>query len=420
MSRRPRTPQSTPYDYTPDIERLHLQFATFMLPWQGVAPMPQSLTEVVEELTSTIEELHTINEDLTASQQAAIESQRHYQELFDEVPEAYLVTDLQGLIQEANRMAAHLLHLDRSQLFGLPLAVCIAWEERRAFRTQLASLQNGSEVCEWVLRVQPPHQPAVQVACHVAPARDREGRLIGLRWLLRDLKTQQQAQETLEQQVRDMAMKLVHANRALQALQDRTELRERELHHRVRNHLQIAASLLDGHSHDLQDPHAQTVLQTCQGHLRTIALLHQLLSRAGEGERLALGSYLRRLALLLFETYGIDRERVHLTFAADPVEVTVQTALACGLLLHEVLSNTLQHAFPGDQAGTVAITLGAEPPGEITLTIRDTGVGVSMDLEAREADRLRLRLIRALTEQLQGTLVVARDQETCVTLRFPV
>ena len=218
MSRRPRTPQSTPYDYTPDIERLQLQCVTFMLPWQGVAPMPQSLTEVVEELTSTIEELHTVNEDLTTSQQAAIESQRHYQELFDEVPEAYLVTDLQGLIQEANRMAAHLLHLDRSQLFGLPLAVCIAWEERRAFRTQLASLQNGSEVREWVLRVQPPHQPAVQVACHVAPARDREGRLIGLRWLLRDLKAQQQARETLEQQVRDMAMKLVHANRALQAL----------------------------------------------------------------------------------------------------------------------------------------------------------------------------------------------------------
>jgi two-component sensor histidine kinase len=317
-------------------------------------------------------------------------------------------------------MAVHLLHLDQSQLFGLPLAVCIAWEERRAFRTQLASLQNGAEVREWVLRVQPPHQPAVQVACHVAPARDREGRLIGLRWLLRDLKAQQQAQETLEQQVRDLAMKLVHANRALQALQDRTELRERELHHCVRNHLQIATSLLDGHSHNLQDSHAQTVLQACQAHLRTIALLHQLLSRADEGKRLALSSYLRRLALLLFETYGIDRERVHLTFAADPVEVTVQTALACGLLLHEVLSNTLQDTLPGDQAGTLAITLEAEPPGEITLTIRDTGVGVSMDLEAREADRLKLRLIRALTAQLQGTLVVARDQETCVTLRFPV
>jgi PAS domain S-box-containing protein len=420
MSRRPRTPQSAPYDYTPDIERLHLQFVAFMLPWQGVAPMPQSVTEVVEELTTTIEELHTINEDLTTSQQAAIESQRHYQELFDAVPEAYLVTDLQGLIQEGNRMAVHLLHLDQSQLFGLPLAVCIAWEERRAFRTQLASLQHGAEVREWVLRVQPPHQPAVQVACHVAPARDREGRLIGLRWLLRDLKAQQQAQETLEQQVRDLAMKLVHANRALQALQDRTELRERELHHRVRNHLQIAASLLDGHSHNLQDSHAQTVLQACQAQLRTIALLHQLLSSADERKPLALSSYLRRLALLLFETYSIDRERVHLTFAADPVEVTVQTALACGLLLHEVLSNTLQDAFLGDQAGTVAITLEAEPPGEITLTIRDTGVGVSMDLEAREADRLRLRLIRALTEQLQGTLVVARDQETCVRLRFPV
>src|SRR5215475_2734311 len=100
MSRRPRTPQSVPHDYTPDMDQLHHQLADFTLRWQGVAPTPPSLDEAVEELSTTVEELHAMNADLTQSQQTAIENQRRYQELFDGVPEAYLVTDAHGLIQE--------------------------------------------------------------------------------------------------------------------------------------------------------------------------------------------------------------------------------------------------------------------------------------------------------------------------------
>src|SRR5262245_19324384 len=333
MSRRPHAPRFTPQDYTPDIDQL----AALILRWQGVAPTPPSLTEAVEELTTTVEELHAMNEDLTQSQQAAIEGQRRYQELFDGIPEAYLVTNVHGLIREANRPAAHLFNIDRAHLTGLPLAVFVVPAMRTAFRAQLAWLQDGSEVREWLIRVLPRHQPPVSVLCHVAPALDTDGQLIGLRWLLRDFQAQRQAQETLEQRVRDLTTELAQAQGALETTREQAALRERELHHRVNNHLQIAASLLGGQGHGLQDPHAQTVLQACQGHLRTIALLHELLSRAGEGEPLALGSYLRRLTLLLFEAYGIDRERVHLTLEADTVEVAVQTALPCGLLVHEVL-----------------------------------------------------------------------------------
>jgi PAS domain S-box-containing protein len=395
MSRRQRSPLPPPRDYTPDIHRLNQQLAALTLRWQGVATIPPSLSEAVEELTTTLEELHTMNEELTQSQQALLETQQRYQELFDEVPEAYLVTDLQGLILEANRTAAHLLHLDQTQLLGLPLAVCIAWEERRAFRTQLAWLQHGAEVREWVVRVQPPHQPAVPVACHVAPARDVEGRPTGLRWLLRDLTAQRQAQETFEQRVR-------------------------ELHHRMKNHLQSVSSLLGWQAADFPDPRARTIFESCQGRLRAIALIHELLYRPDDPERIELGQYLRQLALQLFEAYGIDRKRIHLTLQADAVSVGGHTAMPCGLLLHEVLSNALRHAFPAPQAGAVTITLRSEPAGQVTLTVRDTGIGVPLDLDGNHGESFGLRLVRALTHQLQGTLVVARDRGTCVTLRFPI
>jgi PAS domain-containing protein len=114
MHSRPRTPRPAPHDYTPDIDRLQHWLTALTGRWQGVAPTPPSLAKAVEELATTVEELHAMNEDLTQSQQAAIESQRRYQELFEGVPESYLVTDLQGLIREANRPAAHLLNTDHS------------------------------------------------------------------------------------------------------------------------------------------------------------------------------------------------------------------------------------------------------------------------------------------------------------------
>lgn len=354
------------------------------------------------------------------SSRITLQPRQRYQELFEGVPEAYLGTDLQGLIEEANRAAAQLFHLGRAQLAGLPLAVFIAREMRPAFRSQLAWLRNGAEVRGWVIRVQPRHKPPVPVVCHVAPARDVDGQLIGLRWLLHDMTAQQQVQETLEQQVRELAMKLVYANSALQAMRDRAELRMRELHHLMKNNLQVVSSLLGCQEESLQDLRASAIFQTCQGRVQAMALVHELLYQGPDLERLDLGPYIRRLTLQLFEAYGIDRKQVHLTLQADAVSVDVHTAIPCGLLVHEVLANCLQHAFPAHQAGAVTITLRTEPAGQVALTIHDTGIGVPADLDVNHGGSFGLRLVRALTEQLQGTLVITRESGTCVTLRFPV
>ena len=409
MRRRERTPPPSPHDYTPKIDLLHRQLATLTQRWHGVAPTPPSLAEAIEELTTTVEELRTMNEELSQSQQAALETQQRYRELFEGVPEAYLVTDLHGIIQEANRMAAQLLHMDCSQLAGLPLAVFMARDMRQPFRTQLAWLRNGAEVREWAIRVQPRHQPAVPAICQVALARDVDGQLIGFRWLLRDLTAQHQAQEMLAQRVRALTAKL-----------DRTELLGRELHHRTKNNLQVVASLLDWHEQDLQDPSARTIFQECQGRIRAMALVHELLYRTGDLERIELGHYLRRLAPQLFQAYGIDRERIHLTLQADAVSVDIHTAIPCGLIIHEVLTNCVRHAFPAYQEGAVTITLRAEPAGQVTLTIHDTGIGLPEGLDDHQPEPFGLHLIRALTEQLQGIIIFAHEGGTCVTLTFPL
>jgi two-component sensor histidine kinase len=151
--------------------------------------------------------------------------------------------------------------------------------------------------------------------------------------------------------VRELAMKLVYANSAFQAMRDRAELRMRELHHRMQNNLQVVSSLLGCQEESLQDLRASAIFQTCQGRVQAMALVHELLYQGRDLERLDLGPYLRRLVLQLFEAYGIDRQRVHLTLQADDLSVDVDTAIPCGLLVHEMLANCLQHAFRAHQAG---------------------------------------------------------------------
>src|SRR5262245_58266187 len=106
MRRRPQMPLPPAHEYTPDIDRLRDQLTTFTCRWCGITSAQPSLSEAVEELTATVEELQAMNRDLLLSQQAIVESQQRYQELFEGVPEAYLVTDVHGVIREANRPAA--------------------------------------------------------------------------------------------------------------------------------------------------------------------------------------------------------------------------------------------------------------------------------------------------------------------------
>jgi two-component sensor histidine kinase len=225
---------------------------------------------------------------------------------------------------------------------------------------------------------------------------------------------------TLEQRVRELTAALAHAHTALQALRDQEELRGRALHHRVMNDLQVVVSLPDWHEQELQDPRARAVFEACQGRIRAIALVHALLYRAGDGEHLDLGQYLGRLASPLFEAYGVDSERIRLTLQADTVSVAADIAIPCGLLVHEVLVNCVQHAFPSPHRGGVTITLRVAPQGQATLTVRDTGIGWPGHRAVGAAEGFGLQLIRGLTEQLHGVLMVTRDQGTCVTLRFPV
>jgi two-component sensor histidine kinase len=188
----------------------------------------------------------------------------------------------------------------------------------------------------------------------------------------------------------------------------------------VKNNLQVIASLLHLQSASLQDPHTQAIFQDCQERIRAMALVHELLYQTGDLARVELARYLKALATQMFQAYRIDPERIHLVIQADEVYLDINTAIPCGLLCHELLSNCLKHAFPEHRSGRVTVTLQAVPAGHLTMTVHDTGIGFPADVDFRHTDSLGLQLVCTLTEQLQGTIALERHGGTRFTLTFPV
>ena len=223
---------------------------------------------------------------------------------------------------------------------------------------------------------------------------------------------------TLEQRVRELTAGWPTPIPRCRPCGTGAELRGRALHHRVKNDLQVVVSLLDWHGQELQDPCARAVFEACQGRIRAIALVHEWLYRARDGDHLDLGQYLGQLARPLFGAYGVDRERIQLTLQADAVSVAADTAIPCGLLVHEVLVNCVQRLTHPTPRGGHDHPAG-RPAEQATLTIRDTGLGWPGHGAVGAAEEFGLHLIRALTEQLQGTLTFTREGGTGVTLRFP-
>jgi two-component sensor histidine kinase len=151
-----------------------------------------------------------------------------------------------------------------------------------------------------------------------------------------------------------------------------------------------------------------------------MALIHEQLYQGASLAQLNAADYLRRLSTRLFETYRRPDGRITLELDVEEIALEINVAIPCGLMLNELLSNALKHAFPGGRPGAVAITLRQAPPGTCVLTVRDTGVGLPEGLDIRQTDSLGLQLVSLLIAQLGGTLTLERGGGTTFRLTFPL
>lgn len=188
----------------------------------------------------------------------------------------------------------------------------------------------------------------------------------------------------------------------------------REIHHRVKNNLQIIISILRLQSHEVDDAQ-RAMLSDCQARIQTMALLHERLHRGGRLSAVDFGEHLRELTSMLLRSFHDSTCVVTLELAIESVSVDIDAAIPLGLLANELITNALKHAFVGRSRGTLSIEL-AKKDGVLRLCVADDGVGFRGDFAAEARTSLGFRLIRALAHQLRAVLQVSRTERTAITL----
>ena len=219
--------------------------------------------------------------------------------------------------------------------------------------------------------------------------------------------------------IRDVSERKKAEERTLDALREKDVLL-REIHHRVKNNMQIISSLLSLQSQKFQGPEVVEAFRESQDRIRSMALVHEKLYQTRDLSRIDFSDYVKSLTSFLFKTYKTDETRIALKLDLDKVFLDINAAVPCGLILNELVLNALKHAFPDERKGKVTVELRESEAGTVRLTVRDDGVGFPEGIDIAQADTMGLQIVSLLTEQLDGRVEVKRDGGTAFSVSFKV
>lgn len=193
----------------------------------------------------------------------------------------------------------------------------------------------------------------------------------------------------------------------------------KEIHHRVKNNLQIIDGLLQMQARRASAPLIRRALQDSQNRIASIALVHEKLYCSSNLANIDFTHYIPDLVFHLFETYKIGSNQIHLSIQVDPITLDIETAITCGLILNEIVSNALKYAFPNQRTGEIQIRFYPCDHRMLVLSIQDNGIGLPATVDIDHTQTLGMALIRGLTEQLEGSLDIDRQHGTRFTITFP-
>jgi PAS domain S-box-containing protein len=212
-----------------------------------------------------------------------------------------------------------------------------------------------------------------------------------------------------------------HQEEMNQASLKEKDLLLREIHHRVKNNLQIISSLLSIQGRCIQDENTQNVLVDCQNRVKSMALVHANLYRSEDLSKVDFANYIRRLTKFLFSSFGVNKNRVRLNLDLDKVSLEIDKAIPCGLIINELVTNCLKHAFPEGRTGEILIVLHSLN-GMVALAIRDNGIGLPASgfISSQDSRSLGFKLVDSLVKQLKGTIETNLSKGTEFRITFPI
>lgn len=343
--------------------------------------------------------------------------------------DAIVSIDHHGLILEWNPAAERLLGHARADVLGKPVTdVMIMPAEREAHAHGLARhLATGeTRILGTNRELQALHADGTTRSIEMAVVR-LEGHTPAIfTAFMRDISARkrfegerQKLVDSLRELNADLETRVAARTAELRAMLAERDVLLREIHHRVKNNLQVISSLISMQMRQLPDDATRAALMDCQTRVTAIALVHHQLYRSTDFARIPFSDYARALARTIMAANVTAPERIQLEVATETLSLPIDKAIPCGLILNELMTNAGKYAFPGDRAGTIRVGLRSHGENHMRLTVADDGVGLPHAFDPDTATTLGLVLVQTLTEQLSGHLEFVGPPGTTVHVTFP-
>ena len=192
----------------------------------------------------------------------------------------------------------------------------------------------------------------------------------------------------------------------------------KEIHHRVKNNLQVVSSLLYLQSKNLKNKQALNIIHESQNRVHAMAMVHEKLYQSKSLAKIDFSEYIKDLTRFLYRSYAVDINNIKLTMNIQNVPLDVDSSIPCGLILNELVSNAIKYAFPGEGKGEILVEFLSEQDNNFKLIVKDNGIGLPKDIQLENSKSLGLRLIKNLVDQLEGKMEIETDEGTTFRISF--
>jgi PAS domain S-box-containing protein len=351
------------------------------------------LTFIAEQVAMAIERKQTA--------QALKKSEEKYRTIAENVDIGIYRTtaEADGNFIEANPSIVRIFgYKDKKEFMGLSVADLYQNpQDRKKFQEKME--RDGFVKYEELALKRKDGTPFLGSICAVA-VKDESGKIKYFDGIVEDITDRKLAEEKVRSSLSEKEVLL------------------REIHHRVKNNLQIISSLLNLQSRQVKDEPALDMFQESRNRVRSMALVHEKLYRSKDLAKVDFSGYIQSLATHLFMVYGIKTDAVRLDIDVQDVYLNINTSIPCGLIVNELISNSLKHAFTEGNGGNIRIVLRPENGNKFKLVVSDNGCGLPQNVDVTQTESLGLQLVSMLVSQLQGSIHIERNKGTSFQIIF--
>ena len=355
------------------------------------------LQKKIKDLETSKVDLESTNRALIESEQRHIESENRYRMIFENANDGILIHDGKGKIIDVNQNMFVRLGYSKEEMLNMSLGDLVTPEYSKKIGRRVKHLEEEG------------------VAIFESADRRKDGTMMPVEVSARIIV--HNGQKVILSIVRDATERKMVENLILASFKEK-EVFLTEIQSRAKDNMQIISSMLSIQSKGIKDKKIMAMFHESQDRIKSMLFIHDRLYRSKNLSRIDFSDFIRSLTKNLFSLYGARIIKIRLIREIEDIYLDIHRAIPCAMIVQELLSNSLKHAFPGEREGEVVVKMKINKDGKHELVVKDDGVGLSKEIDIHRTHTIGLQLVNRLVKQIDGYIELKRKNGATFTLTF--